>query len=342
MPYPLFYKQVVPAPDQLSVTLGGGGSIGIPRDSVVERIDIVVEGSITTAAATAAVEGLPRLLESVSLRGSARSAGQILPITQLRGDDLYELAQFKRGALTPIDGALGSTGFFRFVIPIHLRNYFLGNEIDNMRTALPAYDMSEFSLALKFASQAALDVNVSPTFVLGTTTCYLRIHQCYPGTQPADMVYLRATQEVSVDDAITTGTTRQFALPAGGDYSLILARSFSGANAKQANSGSAPYTTGAAQVIRVYDRNRFIKKESSFLDLRAENIDYTMDALVTGNAAIVYNRGKDLLFQTSGLDKSQSDIRIEANQTAATGAKIRYIYERIQDPNNVLQIARAF
>jgi hypothetical protein len=158
---------------------------------------------------------------------------------------------------------------------------------------------------------------------------------------PDGFGFLRSFTEVVEDANIQTQSPRVQYLPAANDYALILARAYSGSNAKQADSANAPFSSGPNQYINLYDLNRRQKKGTSFSDLRAENIGFTVDPLVEGNAAFVFNRGKENLFQTGEIFKSQTNIMLEYNSTApSAGGRIRWVYERIEDKNNLLQIPR--
>lgn len=346
--YPAFYEQPVRSSAVQTFSLGQTFNFDINRDSVVDEVFIVLEGTITTAAATAAIEGLAALVQSVQVRGSMAGVGEIVPVSNASGPDLAELYQFQVGALVNEtgQGALGSTGFFRVIIPVRFAQQFWGNEIANRCTSLAAYAMSSLSLSITSATQAQVDTNASATFVLGTTVCWLRIFQCFRDSVPANFMdtNIRTSIEVKENAAVTTQAPASDSLPAGGDYSLILLRAFSAGGAsqtKQALSGTAPFTNGATQSIKLYDLTRYIKADISFNDLRASNLQDVFDTIPTGNACFIYNRGPTKLFQTGAINKAQSDIRLEYTATApSAGGKIRFVYQRIFDPNNVLGIPR--
>lgn len=345
MPAPLFYSSTIRSADVRPFTLGGQQiSFDLPRESVIEAIDIIIEGTVSTAAsgggANASVEGLPALIQQVQVRGSLAGSGEVLPVSSCSGPDLYEIAQFQRGVLSPLVGSLASTGFFRVVIPVYFRQFFLGDKYTNLRTALPAFAMSSLSVNLTTATQAQVDLGGTPTFAISNANAWIRVHQCYRDSVPQDFAFIRSFTEVVEDASIQTQSPRVQYFPASNDYALILVRSFSGANAKQSDTGSAPFTNGANQYINLYDLNRRQKKGTSFQDLRAENLGYTVDPLVTGNACFVFNRGAESLFQTGEIMKAQTSIVAEYNSTAASGSKIRWVYQRIEDPNNVLGIPR--
>jgi hypothetical protein len=340
--YPVFYSSTIRSTEVRQFSLGGQQmSFNLPRESVIEAVDVVVEGIVSTAATQANVEGLPALISQVQLRGSLAGSGEVMPISSCTGPDLYELAQFKRGVLTPLVGALNMTGPFRLVIPIYFRNFFLGDKLDNMRTALPAFAMSSLSLNLTTATQNEVDKAGSPTFALTNANVWLRVHQCYRDSVPDGFGYLRSFTEVVEDNAVQTQSPRTQFLPAANDYSLILVRSFAAANGKQHDTNNGPFTIGPGQFLNLYDLNRRQKVGTSFADLRAQNIGHTVDPLIQGNACFVFNRGKESLFQTGEIGKSQTNILIEYNATTpAAGGRIRWVYERIEDSSNVLQIPR--
>jgi hypothetical protein len=345
MPTPLFYPSTIRSAEVRPFTLGGTQiSFDLPRESVIESIDIVIEGTVSTAASgggvNASVEGLPALIQQVQVRGSLAGSGEVLPVSSCSGPDLYELSQFQRGVLTPLVGSLSTTGFFRVVIPVHFRQYFFGDKYSNLRTALPAFAMSSLSVNLTTATQSQVDVGSSPTLAISNAHAWIRVHQCYRDSVPQDFAFIRSFVEVIEDANIQTQSPRVQYFPASSDYALILVRSFGSLNGKQNDASTAPFAVGPNQYLNLYDLNRRQKVGTSFLDLRASNLGHTVDPLVTGNACFVFNRGAESLFQTGEINRAQTSIIAEYNAHASNGVKIRWVYQRIEDPNNILGIPR--
>jgi hypothetical protein len=239
-------------------------------------------------------------------------------------------------------GSLSTTGFFRVVIPVYFRQYFFGDKYSNLRTALPAFAMSSLSVNLTTATQAQVDLGGSPTLGIINAHCWIRVHQCYRDSVPQDFAFIRSFTEVIEDANIQTQSPRVQYFPASSDYALILIRSFNSSNSKQGDGLSigTPFANGPNQYLNLYDLNRRQKVGTSFLDLRASNLGHTVDPLVPGNACFVFNRGAENLFQTGEINRAQTSIIAEYNATANAGAKIRWVYQRIEDPTNVLGIPR--
>lgn len=313
-------------------TLGGTTAIQLNRDSLLEGIRIIITGTIATAAATASIEGLPALLQSITLRGSS-SGTNYQPINSLSGPDLYELHQFRRGAVPVADGALGSTGFFRIEIPITFRQWWFQGT-DSYRTCLPAFQMSDLTLTMVAATQAQVDTNGTPTFALTSASIYVIQEESYRESVPKDFenpaIYLQELFEVTQWDVqLVTNPNFIFEIPAGGLYSYLLLRSFSAANVKQADSGSAPFTNGSTQQITLYDLAKRVKKDCSFMDLRGSNINDVVDTPIVGNACFVYGHEQNQLFDTTTLNKTTANVNMNANITTATGSKVRIVRNRI-------------
>lgn len=223
---PLFYRQVVPVSSQTFALAGSPIVFNLPRESVIDQINVYVEGSFGVGAATAAVEGLSKLVQSITVRGSIQNAPQLEPVSGLSGPDMFELAQFIRGMLPATVGSLGSAAKFRVSIPIYFRDFFMSSEAKNLLAALPAFRMSELTCTITPATQAQVDTNAAPTLTVVGGICGLEIFQFYRNTVPDNVQFYRATYEATTDSGISTATDREIKLPSGGDYSLILARAF--------------------------------------------------------------------------------------------------------------------
>lgn len=346
MPLPTFYRQRLPVSVQ-NFTIGGPPVVfDIPRVSAISRINVYVTGVIGTVAATGAIEGLPKLVQSVLLRGTVTGSAVFEPISGLSGPDLAELAQFTDGTLPMKSGALTTAAAFGFHIPLNFRDSFFrgmgaNGQPASLLTAIPAFNMSGLTLTITPATQAQVDVNAIPTFALTTGTIYVEIDQYYPNTLPANYNFIRSSIELSlVDTGIVTANPRQLQIAAGGHYTNMLFRSFSGANAKQTEFGGAPFLTPNGDII-LYDLNRFTKIETDFNRARATNaleVNGGYSALVDGNFAFNFNRGETAVFQTSAIGTAQNTILFNYNAVASAGAQVRVVSRRLFDPSNLLGI----
>lgn len=334
MGLPILASQVRPVSETANYAIGGSTiSFRLPKESIILGVNLIIEGTIGTAAATAAVENLPALVQQLSLRGALAGAGQWTYCNGVSGPDLYELAQAKCGSLTPYDGSLASAAAFRLVIPIYLQQFFFGDQLSNLRTAMPAYKMSDATLSFQTATLAQVDTNGTPLFAFtGSPLVSVEIMQVYPETVPTlknELPFVESTLTVTEDASIVTQTPFTQALTAGGLQSLIGIRSFSGANTRQANTGAAPFNNGATGRVVLKDLNNRNREDTSYNNLRARNARMFTDSPVVGNAWFLFNRGINELFDTGALNRTNTNVNFEYNRTAATGARIRFIQERI-------------
>lgn len=341
MPKPLLVKQIIPVSAQAFALGGSPLTFNIPRESVIEKISVAVEGNITTGAATANVDGLPALLQSLSVTGSLQN-GRFEPVVALSGPDLYEAAQFHRGTLPHSFGALGSTGRFRVEIPLYFREYFWGDEFKNLLPAIPAWQMSELTLTVTPATQAQVDSNATPTLVIAAgSTVQVEVHQYFRESVPADLKFFRGTWEVQVDSVPTTASPYEVRLPAGGDYTQILLRAFSAANTRQAQTGTSGPLTYPNGYIRLFELSRTVKIDTDPGKVRAMNLEAVVDTLVAGNYALLFNRfGPNQVFQTGAIGQALNNVTMHLNTTTGTGNSIRFVNRRIFDPENFLGIVR--
>ena len=342
---PAFYTQKLPVGTQ-PFTIGGAPVVfDIPRVSAISRIRIYCTGVIGTAANVASVEGLPKLIQSVLLRGTITGSNVFEPISNLTGPDLFEFAQTKEGTLPMSSGALGTAAAFGFDLPLIFSDpFFRGQQAsgqpNRLLTAIPAFQMSGLTLTITPATLAQVDTGTG-TFVLTSGTFAVELEQYFPQTLPANYNFIRSSYELSlVDTGILTSNPRQLQIAAGGHYTGILLRSFSGANTKQAEFGGAPFLTPNGDII-LYDLNRYTKVETDFNRLRASNALITnggFAALVTGNAFFAFNRGETSVFQTSAIGTAQNSILLNYNAVASAGSNVRIVSRRLFDPSNYLGI----
>ena len=340
MPLPIFYDQIVPVSSQ-TFALGGNRYVfNLPRESVIEKINLYVEGVVGTAATAAAIEGLSKLISSVTVRGSLSGQPELVPISGLSGPDLFEAAVAHSGVLPQTIGALNATGKFRVNIPLYFREQFFGDEPTNLLTAIPAFQMSDLTLTV--VSETLANVDLNSVLALSSAVIGLEIEQSYRDTIPAGIQFIRGQFEVLEDNNIVTQTTREVKLPSGGDYTFLLMRAYSAANAKQLDSSTTPAPLNQPGTIKLYDLSRFTKIETDFLKLRARNLQQTVDdTLTAGNAFIAYNRsGPSGIFQTGQAGIALNNITVVYDAVAAANSKVRFVYRRLFDPANLLKIAR--
>jgi hypothetical protein len=337
---PILTRQIIPIGKQ-SATLGGAAvSFQIPRESLIDKMVLYAEGVFSAAAATAAAEGLAKLVKSVSLSGSL-AGGRIEPIAGLDGPELSEFSQIHCRSLAPTIGALTSAAAFRVEIPLHFRNYGFSSEAKNLLTALPAWQMSDLTMNVTPASQADCDVHATPTLAASALKFGVEVHQYFRETVPDNIVTIRSTLERSLDNNPATESPHEVKLPSGGDYDSILLRAFAGANTRQTDAGTTGPITNPDGYIRLFELSRTTKFDTNYHGLRSENLRRLLDSLVTGNAAFLFGLdGEAQLFQTGAIGQALNNVLIQYQSTNISGGKVDFVYRRIFDPNNYLGITR--
>jgi hypothetical protein len=333
---PPFYDQrIIVAPQ--AIALGGSYTFDLPRESRIRRMDLFIDGTVGTAANVAAIEGLPRLIDSVTVRGSIPGQAQYEPITGLSGPDLYEATQFIVGSLPMLVGSLGATGVFRLNLPLWFEDFGFGGDLNRL-TNIPADKMSDLKLIVKIAAVATVDTGTGVFAFTGSPSMGVEVHQYYQETVPANFPYLRQSYEMVEDTNISTSTVREVRIAAGGDYSLVLMRAFSGANAKQSDTTGVPFTR--LGTVRVDDLSLTPKEVTDFMKIRHRNLSQVLDSLVTGNAALVYSQGARSVFQTGNIGKALNYVKLTYDATAGAGSKVRFVSRRLFDDQNLLGIQR--
>lgn len=346
--FPDFYPQDVRLSPQAFV-LGGSNSFALRRESLELEERIIIGFQVTAAAATLNTpDGAPAILKSVLLTGSSGQGGSINPVNLLSGADLFEYAQPAYGALPPIETTAGtpatlSTGFYRFEIPINHVQWSLPEPLRYM-TALKAYEMSDLTLQLNWAAQSDIDSNATPLFAISNAFVQVIQKQVYRETVPTEIsnatpnFWAKQLFEVKqYDSSIVTNPTFLLELSAGGLYQSIMMRAYASTTAKQvfvgASGAAGPIVSGTNQDnITLNDLSTRIKKATSALSLRAENLRYYLDNLVPGNAAFLFNRSgiASAMFDTGQINKTTANIQLITNViTPAAGGKIRLVTERI-------------
>jgi hypothetical protein len=353
----LFVPNEIRAPQSpQAFTLGGNTvSFQLDKSSIIPQLNLVIEGTIATAATTPYVGGLAGLAQNVRVQFTAPGLNHT-PVNGLNGDDLTEIYQFKTGQLPRVEGALNATGYFKVYIPIEFKqNFFPNGKITTGATgsqttvypkyanSLPANACSDITLSFQSASQAQMDSG--NTLVISSCNVFVQQEIPDPTTIPAPFQYVKSAYELTVINAqIVTGTQQQINISAGGRYTLMLMRAFSGVNTKQADGTGVPFTDGPQQQIQLLDLLRRVKYDTSFNWLRNENAEaVTYNAnysspLVPGNAAFVFNRALNESFNTAGLSNTTNQVPIMCNFTAGGGASIRIVTERYWDDSNYYQL----
>lgn len=336
---PILYRQKLRQQPQAFVLGGGAITFNIPRESVVDEIRIILYGVVNAAATGINIDGTPSMIASVTVRGSVAGGDELQPVAGLTGADLYELAQWQRGALPRVAGNLTTAGaIYRLDLPIYFREFFCSNELKNLLPAIPALNMSDLTVTIIPAALATVDSNSALTF----TSCNIavEVYQYYRATIPANMQFIRGTYEVTEDNGIVTSVQREVKLPSGGFYGFLGMRSYQAANVKQTDLGAtaaAPITEPTVGGITLYDLSQFVKAKTSFQNLRDDNLMQIVDNLVAGNSAFLFNRtGEAGLFQTGDIGNALNNVVVQYDATAAANSRVRFVYRRLFDPANLL------
>ena len=311
-------------------------------DSWVSEFIIFGEGVIGTAAATANPEGLSALLQQVRITGTLPSGNPISPINNLRGPQLNEIAQFIRSNVSFSYGSLGSTGNFGFYIPCTFEQPRMGSLA--FIGCIPAGTMGSLSINVSIALQSGVDTNGSATFALTSMQLGVEQRQFYPATVPQNSPYYLITLD-QVVNANPQGGTQQQLFPNGSAYMLILIRSMASTAAntrtcitKQTDAGQVPVDASPTAVgLNLQDAANLPKTQSYWGDMRKANLDQITDALVAGNICFQFNRGISDVWRPGG-SSQQIPLNYTVNTTGTTLPLIEFVYQRLFDPANTLQL----
>jgi hypothetical protein len=344
MPRPFYNRQVLPVAAQ-APTVGGNAMVfQLPRESLIDQINIEVDVLNNGAIATLHPDGLSQFIKSVTLSGSL-AGGRYEPIVSIKGSDLFFMAQMHRGTLPFVtSGTPGAATRWRVTIPLYFREFFFSTLIKNLMSAIPAWKMSELTLTITPGSQADVDINAAPTFTITSALVTPIVYQYHRDTIPNDMQFIRGTYETQTDDNPPTTASREVRLPAGGDYTFLGMRARSGAAAAQiaqtdvGTTGPFTYPSGN---LRLFELSRNIKYEGDFHKLRTWNLEHILDGLVTGNAFIPFNRfGESEIFQTGAIGSALNNVTVNYNATNVASGFVQFMYRRLFDPDNLLGIQR--
>jgi hypothetical protein len=337
-----------------NVTLGQTLNIqGVLQDSYTSEFLIMVEGTVTTAAATAAIEGLPALIQKVLISGPLPGYNTLTPINGLSGPMLSEFAQFKRRNVSYSFGSLASTGKFGVSIPCTFLNQRLGGAWARM-SCLPTNIMGAVNFNIQIASQAQVDTNATPTFAASPLTVYVQQNEYKASTipplsalVPASQVQSGAFQFIpSSLNYLTTGTmvagsAIQQLFP-NGTYLALLLRAFSTTASGVATARQSDTVAGGPIDLSVtspglilQDVNQQPKSAVTWYTIRKDNLDNIYDSLVTGNACFQFNNRAWEIFQPA-IGPNQIPLIYPVTLTGTTNPRVDFVYEQIFDSMNWL------
>lgn len=339
-----------------NVSLGTNVTIyGVLQDSYTSEFLITLEGSITTAAATAAIEGLAAFIQAVNINGPLPGYQTQTPVNGLSGPMLVELGQFIRRCVSYSWGALGTTGKFGVTIPCTFIQPRMGRFA--LMSCLPTRNMGAVNFTVQMANTAQLDTNATPTLAVGSLSLYVQQNEFKTNSipplsplVPAGQVqtgafqYVPQTQNYVQNTSIQSSQATQQLFP-NGTYSLILMRAFTTCATTGVATGRQSDTAVAgpldlsitSQGITIQDVNQTPKQVDTFYTIRKENLDNIEDSLTTGNACLEFNNGLHQVFQPVE-GPNQLPIKYATTTTGTTNPRIDFVYQQLFDEENWLQL----
>lgn len=351
---------------ELSLQLGRnntslGSTISIPnpiQDSYTSEFLIYVEGTVTTAAATAAIEGLPSIIQTVNINGPLPQYNTLTPINGLTGPMLVEVGQFIRRSISYSFGSLGSTGKFGVYVPCTFINPRLRYPYSHM-SILPTIAMGAVNFTIQIANQAQLDTNGTPTIVINPLTVSVQQNEYKPSSIPPlaapvpitsqnqaqmnqSFMFIASSLNFRSNNTVETSAQSQQLFP-NGTYLLLLVRAFTATSTanvgtvRQADTGTAgPMDTSVtSQGLVLQDTAQQPKKYVDWGTLRWENENTTYDSLVAGNACFQFNNGINSVFQPA-VGPNQIPLNYASTTTGTTNPRIDFVYQQIFDAQNWL------
>jgi hypothetical protein len=337
-----------------NITLGSTVNVqGVLQDSYTSEFLIMVEGTIGTAAATAAIEGLPAILQKININGPLAGYAPLTPVNGLSGPMLVEAGQFIRRNISYSFGSLGSTGKFGVSIPCTFIQPRMRYPWSHMGV-LPTIAMGAVNFNIQVANQAQLDTNGTPTLAFSALTFYVQQNEYKASSIPAMSPLVPAAQVpqgsfqfipsslnyVQNQNIQTSAQTQQ--LFPNGTFLLILIRSFtttvSGvATVRQTDTGTAgPIDTSVTTSgMILQDVNQTPKVAATYYTLRKENLDNIYDSLVAGNSAYQFNNGVDKIFQPM-VGPNQIPLNMGTTTTGTSSPRLDFVYLQIFDTMNWL------
>lgn len=338
-----------------NTTLGSTLSVtGVLADSYTSEFIIAVEGVVGTAAATAAVEGLPAIIQKVNISGPLAGYAPLTPVNGLSGPMLSEAAQFIRRNISYSFGALGSTGKFGIYIPCTFINPRMQYPFSHM-SVLPTNLMGSVNFSILIASQAQLDTNGSPTLVFTSLSVYVQQNEYKSSTIPPmsplvaaasvpanSFQFIPSSLNYVQNQNVQTSNQTQQLLP-NGTFTFILIRAFttcatSGvATLRQTDTGTAgPIDTSlTTSGVILQDVNQSPKTSITFYSGRKDNLDNIYDSLVNGNLCLQYNNGVSKIFQPIQ-GPNQIPINYGTTTSGTTNPRVDFVYQQIFDVMNWL------
>lgn len=327
------------------------------QDSVVSELIIGVEGVIGTAAATAAIEGLPSIISKVSVGGTLTGYQPLTPINNMSGPMLAESAQFIRSNVSYSFGSLGSTGAFGVYIPCTFLHPRLPGQWRYM-SCLPAKWMGNLTLNVTVATQAQMDTNSSPLLAFTSLSVVIQQNEYKVASIPGSLSPLVPAGQVPSGSFQFVPTTlnyvqqlnpqagqQQQQLFPNGTYLLMLIRSFNSTTSatrtptvRQSDGVAGPIDTSITSIgLNLQDVNQSPKEAVDWYTMRFENLNNITDSLVAGNAAFQFNRGLSDIFQPL-IGPNQVPLLYPVNLTSTTNPRIDFVYMQLFDAMNWLQL----
>lgn len=337
-----------------NITLGSTANIqGVLQDSYTSEFLIMVEGTVSTAAATAAVEGLPAILQKININGPLSGYAPLTPVNGLSGPMLTESAQFIRRNVSYSFGSLGSTGKFGVSIPCTFINPRMRYPWSHMGV-LPTSLMGAVNFNIQVATQAQVDTNGSPTFATSALTLYVQQNEYKSNSVPLMSPLVPAAQVPAgsfqfiptslnyvQNTSIQTSAQTQQLFP-NGTYLFLLVRSFTAtsggvATTRQTDTGTAgPIDTSVTTSgMILQDVNQSPKIAATYYTLRKDNLDNIYDSLVTGNVCFQFNNGVDKIFQPI-VGPNQIPLNYGTTTSGTTSPRIDFVYQQLFDTQNWL------
>jgi hypothetical protein len=338
-----------------NATLGQRLYFQATQDSIIEEFLIMVEGTISTAAATATVEGLPALVQQVLVQGTLTGYSPPVPCNNMSGPMLSEYAQFKRANVSYSFGSLGSTGAFAVSIPVTFSHWRWPAPF-RFASCLPAKWMGALNVNVTMAIQSQVDTDSSPTFAVSALSVYIQQNQFKSDTVPNvlsplvpaaqvpanSFQYIPSTlnyQSVLIPQA---GPTQQQLFP-NGTYLNVMVRSFTSTNSttrvpteRQADGTAGPIDTSVSSPgLVLQDVNQAPRRAADWYSIRKDNLDHIYDSLVDGNACFQMNRNLSDVFQPQ-IGPNQIPLLYPVVLTGTSNPRIDFVYEQLFDSTNWL------
>jgi hypothetical protein len=336
-----------------NVTLGQTVNIQVTQDSITSEFLIMLEGVITTAAATAAIEGLPSLVNKVNISGPLSGYAPLTPVNGLSGPMLVEIGQFIRKTYSYSWGALGSTGKFGVSIPCTFINPRVRPPLA-LASCLPTNLMGAVNFTIQMATQTQVDTNAAPTFATSSLSLYVQQNEYKASSIPlmsplvpigqvttGSWQFIPSSLNYAQNTSIQTTAQAQQLFP-NGTYLLLLIRSFTAtsggvATVRQSDTAAVgPLDTSiTTQGLILQDVNQSPKIAATFYTLRKDNLDAIEDSLITGNACFRFNDGLNNIFQPIP-GPNQIPLNYSTTTTGTTNPRIDFVYQQIFDSMNWL------